>query len=195
MANKKTKAITAEEYKALIEIIRSGIPNAYTRPNPKVAMALVCVANLGLRIGDVVRLKPSNFKLRSDGKITLQIKEEKTNKERNTPVAQRFYIQLMDYFMANHISENSYIFSGMRGQHLSVRDVQIILARAVSYLGYGDDISTHSFRKLFATTLYQQKKDIVLTQTVLNHSSPAVTRRYIGIAPEQIEEALEAISY
>ena len=57
-------------------------------------------------------------------------------------------------------------------------------------LGY-DNISTHSFRKWYATDIYEANgHDIVLVQQLLQHSSPMVTRRYIGSADEKIENAI-----
>jgi len=67
--------------------------------------------------------------------------------------------------------------------------VQSILKMACDYLGY-EGISTHSFRKFYATEIYKQDNDIALVQRLLQHSSPAVTQRYIGIEPERIEKAI-----
>lgn len=54
-----------------------------------------------------------------------------------------------------------------------------------------DNISTHSFRKFFATQVYQNNDyNIVLVQQLLQHSSPAVTQRYIGVSTKDIETAL-----
>ena len=54
-----------------------------------------------------------------------------------------------------------------------------------------DSISTHSFRKFFATQVYQNNDyNIILVQQLLQHSSPAVTQRYIGVSSKDIETAL-----
>ena len=64
------------------------------------------------------------------------------------------------------------------------------LAKVCDYLGY-EGISTHSFRKYFGTGLYYDTNcDIALVQQALQHSSPAVTRKYIGIQMKALEEAL-----
>jgi len=69
--------------------------------------------------------------------------------------------------------------------------VQQRLQDACDYLGL-EGIGTHSFRKFFATQIYQNNGyDIALVQTLLQHSSPAITQRYIGIEPQRIEAALE----
>ena len=58
-------------------------------------------------------------------------------------------------------------------------------------MGY-EGISTHSFRKCYATEIYKNYGyDIAFVQCLLQHSSAAVTQRYIGIEPQQIEKANE----
>ncbi len=59
------------------------------------------------------------------------------------------------------------------------------------YLGYAG-ISTHSFRKWYATEIYKANGFyIALVQRLLQHSSAAVTQRYIGIEPQRIEAAID----
>ena len=49
-----------------------------------------------------------------------------------------------------------------------------------------------SFRKWYATEIYKNNGcDIALVQRLLQHSSAAVTQRYIGIEPQRIEKAIE----
>ncbi len=74
---------------------------------------------------------------------------------------------------------------------ITTREVQKVLARVCDYLGY-EGISTHSFRKWYATEIYRNNGyDIALVQRLLQHSSAAVTQRYIGIEPQRIEKAIE----
>ena len=55
-----------------------------------------------------------------------------------------------------------------------------------------EGISTHSFRKWYATEIYTNSGyDIALVQRLLQHSSAATTQRYIGIEPQRIEQAIE----
>ena len=53
-------------------------------------------------------------------------------------------------------------------------------------------IITHIFRKWDATEIYWNIGfDIALVQRLLQHSSSAITQRYIGIEPQRIEKAIE----
>ena len=69
--------------------------------------------------------------------------------------------------------------------------VQKQLRIVCDYLDY-EGISTHSFRKRYATEIYNANGyDIVLVQRLLQHSSAATTQRYIGIESQRIEQAIE----
>ena len=71
------------------------------------------------------------------------------------------------------------------------RNFQKQLAIVCDYLGF-EGISTHSFRKWYATEINKANGfDIALVQRLLQHSSAAVTQRYIGIEPQRIEAAIE----
>ena len=87
--------------------------------------------------------------------------------------------------MKNHIKKDDLIFP------ISERAVQKQLAIVCDYLGY-EGIGTHSFRKWYATEIYKKNGyDIALVQRLLQHSSAAVTQRYIGIEPQRIEAAIQ----
>ena len=54
--NKKTRAVTEEQYRQIISVIRSGFICAdghAVKPNERIAAALSLEANLGLRISDI----------------------------------------------------------------------------------------------------------------------------------------------
>lgn len=57
--NKKTVALTEEQYKSIIETIRSGFvcsDGHIVKPNIRILTALSLEANLGLRISDILHL-------------------------------------------------------------------------------------------------------------------------------------------
>ena len=140
--------------------------------------------NLGLRISDIVRLRPCDI-VNDSGRFRLSIIEQKTGKRRDftVPLVIQQYIE--NYCLRNGIGHSDLIFP------ITTREVQKILARVCDYLGY-EGISTHSFRKWYATEIYKNNGfDIALVQRLLQHSSAAVTQRYIGIEPQRIEKAIE----
>ena len=57
--NKRTKALTTEQYKEIIQTMREGFCGC--RPNERIATALVLEGNLGLRISDILSLRLSEI--------------------------------------------------------------------------------------------------------------------------------------
>ena len=60
MANKKTRALTVDEYNQIIDTMRTGFSGC--RPNDRIATALIIEANLGIRISDILNLKLSDIR-------------------------------------------------------------------------------------------------------------------------------------
>jgi len=180
--NKKTIALTKEQYIEIIKTIREGFLTS--RPNERIAMALILEANLGLRISDILQLRLNDI-VKDGDRWRLNIIEQKTGKERVFTVPNELYLYIQQYCIDNSIKSNDVIFP------IKERMIQHHLKNVCDYLGY-EGISTHSFRKFFATTLYANNDyNIVLVQMLLQHSSPTTTQKYIGIGTKQLETALQ----
>ena len=180
--NKRTKALTTEQYKEIIQTMKEGFCGC--RPNERIATALVLEGNLGIRISDIVKLRPCDI-VKDGERFRLEIREQKTGKSRvfTVPLVIAQYIE--NYCLRNAIKRDERI------SPITESAIQKQLAIVCDYLGY-DGISTHSFRKWYATEIYKNNGyDIALVQRLLQHSSAAVTQRYIGIEPQRIEQAIQ----
>ena len=179
--NKQTTALTTEQYNNIISTMRKGCEQF--RGNDRIATALVLEGNLGLRIGDIVQLRPCDI-VKDGERYRLSIREQKTGKKRFFTVPASIYQYIEDYCIRHKIGKSDLIFP------ISERAIQKHLATVCNYLGY-DGIGTHSFRKWYATEIYRDSGyDIVLVQRLLQHSSSAITQRYIGLEPQRIEQAI-----
>ena len=175
------QALTTDQYRTIIRTIREG--RGTIRANPRIAAALTAEANLGMRIGDILSLKLSDI-VKDGGRYRLNVVEEKTGKKRTFSVPEGLYQFFCDYCREQKIAADEQMFP------ITVRAVQKHLKAVCDLLGY-TNVSTHSFRKWYATDIYNSNgHDIVLVQQLLQHSSPTVTRRYIGISDERVEEAI-----
>lgn len=180
--NKTTVALTTEQYKAIIQTIHQG--GCGFRANLVIATALVLEGNLGLRISDVLRLRQCDIVLDGD-RYRLEIIEQKTGKRRvfSVPLVIKQYID--NYCLRYNIGPADRMFP------ITVRNVQKYLQKVCDYLGFAG-ISTHSFRKFYATQIYNNNDyDIVLVQRLLQHASATTTQRYIGIESKRLESAIE----
>lgn len=179
--NKRTRALTTEEYTTIIETMRKGFCGL--RPNDRIATALVLEGNLGLRISDILSLRLSDI-IQDGGRYRLDIVEQKTQKRRTFTVPLVIYQYIENYCLRNGINRNDRIFP------FTERIVQKTIKTVCDYLGY-EGISSHSFRKWYASEIYKNNGyDIALVQKLLQHSSAATTQRYIGIEPQKVEEAI-----
>ncbi len=182
MPNKTTAALTKDQYKELIEGIQSGFVGQ--RPNRRVATALVLEANLGLRISDIVNLRLADI-IHDGERYRLNIKEIKTGKIRSFTVPTEIYQYIKIFCLENGVRETDRMFP------ISTRAIQKVLKRTADYYGI-PNVGTHSFRKFFASEIYLANNyNVILVQTLLQHSSPAVTQKYIGLSSKDVEDALQ----
>ena len=156
--NKKTLTLTVEQYHDIIDTMKTGFSGC--RGNKDMAMALVVEANMGLRISDILKLRLSDI-VKDGDRYRLNIREQKTKKERYFTVLTEAYQHLKIYCLENSIKPDEQIF------RFKERGVQSKLQRVCSHLGY-DGISTHSFRKFFATQIYiDNGYNVILVQQLL----------------------------
>lgn len=185
--NKKTVALTEEQYKNIIETIHDGFSCSdghVVKPNERIATALSLEGNLGLRISDILQLRLSAI-IHDGNRYRLNIVEKKTQKKREFTVPIEIYSYIQNYVLKNNINPAARLFA------MSERTIQNHLKLVCEYLGY-ENISTHSFRKYFATSIYVNNNyNIELVRVLLQHSSVAMTQRYIGLQSKEIESALQ----
>lgn len=185
--NKKTRALSYEQYLKIIETILTGFVCAdghKVKPNKRIAAVLILEGNLGLRISDILSLSLSAI-VKDGSRYRLDIIEKKTKKKREFTVPIEIYTYIQSYALENNINPKARLFQ------LSARAVQHHLQLVCEHLKY-EKISTHSFRKYFGTSIYENSKyNIELVRILLQHSSVTTTQRYIGIQSEQVESALQ----
>ncbi|MCT4606224.1 MAG: tyrosine-type recombinase/integrase [Marinisporobacter sp.] len=187
MANKKTRALTEDEYSLIIKTIRAGFvtkDNVSVKGNERIATALVLQGNLGLRVSDTINLKLSDI-IRDGSRYRLDIVEQKTGKKREFTVPHEIYTYIQSYALERGIKPTQRLFP------IGIRVVQKHLKMAADYLGL-EGIGTHSMRKFFCTQVYNANNyNIELCRILMQHSNTMVTQRYLGIQPQEVEQALQ----
>lgn len=185
--NKKCVALTDEQYKRSVELLRLGfmLDGKTVKPNERIAAIAVTQASLGLRLGDVLSLRMSSF-VRDGGRWRLNIREQKTDKVREFTVPVEVYSFLQDYAMVRGIRREAKLFD------ISERQVERHLNKVFAKMELPlKQYGSHSFRKFFATRVYVDNDyDAELVRVLLQHSSIQITQRYIGVGSRQIEAAL-----
>lgn len=196
----KTRPITIEEYDRILEKMCSQF--TYTvidkdgetkdklfRANFKVAYALQLQANLGLRIGDVLKLTLNDFVPDGRGSFKISTIEQKTGKTKDIVVNDNLYNNIKLYTLENDIKPNEPIVK------MSVRNVQTQLKIICDVLGI-HGVSTHSFRKFYAMRIFEDSGyNFEVVRALLNHSNVGITQKYLGVTAEEIEKASKNHNY
>ena len=138
--------------------------------------------NTGLRVSDILGLNVEDV----EGKNYVEIKEKKTGKYKRFPLNAKLKALIKDYLMNERcksysLAENEPLFLGKKHCRLDRSQVYRFLNEACKRLGITANVGTHTMRKSFGYHFYKKYNDIVLLQKILNHSSPAMTLKYIGV--------------
>jgi integrase len=164
------------------------------KDNKRDYMLFVVGINVGLRAGDLLSLKIKDVMTGSDINDVVRIQEEKTGKIRefvlncSAKEAIELYLKsLPEYDL------NDYLFKSQKGGHITVQHAHSIIKTTMRDLNIKGNFGTHTLRKTFAYQTYvsniKSNPGILETlQKILNHSSSAVTLRYIGITKEVISD-------
>lgn len=144
--------------------------------------------NTGLRISDLLALRVGDVK----GKSHIVITEQKTGKLKRFKINNELQEHICKFTIDKE--RTAFLFQSRRGTD-RIHRVQAwkILNSAAQEVGL-EEIGTHTLRKTFGYHFYQQYKDVAVLQQIFNHSSPAVTMRYIGITQDIIDEAVDGFS-
>ena len=169
--------------KQKIEEIKSILRNNGTRDLLLFAMGI----NTGLRISDLLKLKVIDVK----GKSHVEIKEQKTGKIKRFPLLGNLQSMIDEYIKGK--SDNDFLFKSRNGGNKPITRVMayLIINNAAQKANITDNIGTHTLRKTFGYHHYQTFHDVAILQYLLNHSSPSITLRYIGITQDNVENTLQ----
>lgn len=162
--------------------------------NPRNYLLFIFGLNSGLRISDILPLKVKDVQ---DTHIV--ITEQKTGKAKNFLINKTLRREIDSYINLRHLKPYDYLFESRKRSHVKGKEGQKqpiskeqawkILNKAAEQFGI-HHIGTHSMRKSFGYHMYKQTQDVAGLMELLNHSSPDITLRYIGINQEEQDEKM-----
>jgi integrase len=138
--------------------------------------------NTALRISDLLNIRFDDI----EGD-TLPLREAKTGKQRTIKLNEK----ALKIVERRRSLGDEYLFQANSRNVKTAKPVsRQYAARALKDVGdhLGLNLSTHSMRKTRGYHLHKAGTSIELICKMLNHSSPAVTLRYIGITQEDIDQ-------
>lgn len=173
---------------------------------------LKIMLNCGLRVSEVVNLRPGDLNLVNK---VLRIKEGKGGIDRDISLPEST-IQILrewkkqrpksSYFfpvIQSNSRAGSYktkkgekeitvTFNSKRGSKLSARNIQFMIKNYSRRAGIKKNIYPHTLRHTFATNFYRQTKDIETLRKLLGHNDISTTQIYITLANIDIERAMSS---
>ena len=146
--------------------------------------------NSGLRVSDLLALKVSDvMDDRGNVRDRISMREKKTGKSKDFPIGKNARKAIQEYMETVETESELPLFQSKKGNGAITRvQAYRILNEAARTVGIKEKIGTHTLRKTFGYHAYKAGYDLSQIQKLLNHSSPGVTLRYIGITQEQLDE-------
>lgn len=152
-----------------------------------------------LRVSDVLALR-SNEIFANDGiiKKNAYIRDKKTDKP-NTLYLKPVNQDLIDYlqWLNENKIQSDWLFPSIKhpDRHITEKQFYKIMAKTGDLLGI-NYLGTHTMRKTGAYRVYTQTHyNIGLVMSLLNHSSEAMTLKYLGLDQVSREQMLDKVSF
>ena len=151
--------------------------------NDRDIMLFTLGINSGLRISDLVGLTVD------DVKPVMELREQKTGKFKRFSLSEEVYSLLVEYTKkCKH-----WLFPSRKGDsHITTTQAWRKIKAASEKCGL-ENIGTHSMRKTFGYHAYRKGVPIAYLMAVFNHSSEAITMRYLGITTEELNTKVYGI--
>lgn len=173
------------------------------RNNFKFGLRNYTIFKLGLvtmlRVGDLLALRRNEI-FNSDGSIKLNAYtvDQKTGKHNILYIKPAIYdLSLYMKWLDKNYSDSEWLFPSSQhpDQHVSIKQFYKVIRCVGDLLGI-DYLGTHTMRKTGAYRVYVQSNyDIGLVMSLLNHSSQAMTLRYLGLDQISKEKKLDQIRF
>src|SRR3989304_929654 len=180
--NKSPVILEREEAQSLLKQPNKRYPSGL-RNKAMMSLMLHC----GLRVSEVVNLRPGNINL-TKGK--LRVESGKGNKDRDLAIPE-YLTDLFDSWRKKR-PESNFFFSTLKGKKLSIRYLQQMVKRYAQKAGLSKRISPHTLRHTYATQYYKQTKDIETLRRTLGHSDISTTTIYITLANIDVENGMKS---
>ena len=151
--------------------------------------------NSALRISDLLKLKWANM-MENDGKTFkkyVELVEGKTSKYKKFAINENIKSSLKKLMKDYDINLDDFIFKSdsnrVSGSNKawSRQYAYTFLNKYAVQANVKGNIGTHTLRKTFGYFAYESGVDISLLVRIFNHSSQAITLKYIGITEEEID--------
>ena len=166
--------------------------------NYKMSLFVALSCFTGLRVSDILALRFSQIL----GVSEFTIIEKKTGKKRTIRLNPKLQKHIQEcYMQINPIGINAPILVSQKGTIFTIQTINRILKQIkTKYKVKAKNFSCHSLRKTFGRQVYNMNDSnselaLVKLMELFNHSSVAITKRYLGLRQEEILQTYDCLSF
>jgi integrase len=194
--SKKFSTTTADhlEWNQSMNLIR----NLYNDEDYKMSLLVAFGSFWGLRISDILKLKYAQVYNQDE----LILIEQKTGKTREIKINAQLKKHISDcYVKLKPRSLDEFIFTSQKNCVYSIQRINVLLKEMkTKYKLNIKNFSSHSLRKCFGREIFNRSGSnaelaLVKLSSLFNHSNPAITRRYLGIAKEELMQTYDVLGF
>jgi integrase len=159
-------------------------------------LTVLCVYT-ALRISDILRLTWDDvydFKSKRIRK-SIMLTEKKTGKSKIVALNKRVAAALAAYAKSAAAPGDFIIANARTGKAICRVQAYRIIRAAAEALNIPGRVSCHSLRKTFGYHSWKNGVSPAVIMEIYNHSSFAVTRRYLGVAQDDKDEAYMRLDF
>jgi len=146
--------------------------------NPKHKLMAKLLYSAGLRVSELVHLKPEHLEIENGYGW---VRHGKGNKDRMFVIAESLKKELTSFISKECASPDSYIFRGFNG-HITTASVRSLVKNATKNAKITKHAHPHTLRHSFSTHLIENGSSVAEVQSLLGHSSAETTMIYLHIA-------------
>ena len=166
--------------------------------NYKMSLLIALGCFTGLRISDILALRWNQILHVSEFSVI----EKKTGKQRTLRLNPQLQKHITEcYKQIEPIGTNAPILVSQKGTIFTIQRINVMLKEIKRryHLRVGN-FSCHSLRKTFGRQVYTMSGDsaelaLVKLMELFNHSSIAITKRYLGLRQEEILETYDCLTF
>lgn len=160
--------------------------------SPRNYLLFVIGINNGLRAGDLLKLRAGDLMDKKPGDF-ITVRESKTGKENVLVINKAVHRALKSYFESVRPAPDDYLFRSRQGGNkaITIQAVNNYIKKWCKAVNLPGNYGAHTLRKTWG---YHQRVyhnvgfEIICKR--YNHSSPAVTMRYLGIEDKEVHSIL-----
>lgn len=153
-----------------------------------IRLAIKTLSLTGLRVSELCNIQLTDIDL---GKQVIHVIDGKGGKDRKVPISDSLVEDLTVYLEEDRPDVDSENFFALeRSGSLSPQYINKVLKETIDKLGWGKEITAHSFRRSFATNLVRKGANVKDVGALLGHEDLRTTSQYLYSNEQELSDAV-----